>query len=424
MKYFQLEHHQSTLKTEVLAGMTSYFTIVYIVVVNATILADAGIPLTAGVIATILTSLVGCLLMAFWANAPIILVPGMGVNALFTYTIVQSMGLSWQSALMAVFISGILFMITAFTRLSRLLAVAVPTSLKDSITVGIGLFLTFIGLQKGGLITSNSTTFVTLGELSAPSTLLTVFSLVLTIFLFVRQVRGHFLIAIVVTTLLSILLGIQPSEVSAVPSLSWSEYSTVFASFSIAQIQDLTFWVATFSLTMVLVFENMGLIYGLLGEQGQKFGRAYQANAISAMTAGLFGTSPTVSTVESAAGIASGGRTGLTALTTGLMFLLVIPFISYIHLIPDAAIAPILIVIGGLMLQHVKNIPFDDLSEGFPAFLIIVLIPFTYSITDGIAFGFIAYPLIKVAMGKGKEISLPLYIIAGMFIAYFLLHVI
>lgn len=420
---FKLGLHETSPKQEVLAGVTSFFTIVYIMIVNASILSDAGIPLEAGILATVFSSFVGCLLMAFWANAPAILVPGMGVNAFFTYTAVHTLGLSWQEALAAVFISGIIFAIAAFTPIARVLSVSIPKSLKEAITVGIGLFLAFIGLQKGGLVVSNPNTAVAMGKLSSPVVLATVLTLIVALVLFIRNVRGNFLWTIAIGTGIAWLFGLVDTSQIGNSSFSFANYGDVFGAMSFGKLSSLPFWIATFSLSMVLIFENMGLLHGLL-EDDRKFPRAYQANAISAMTCGLFGTSPTVSTVESAAGITAGGKTGLTSIVTGLLFFASLFALPFVKLIPDSAIAPILIIIGGLMITSIQQIPLNDFSEGFPAFLIIVMIPLTYSIADGIAFGFIAYPILKIALGKRKEVAPSMYIVTCLFLAMFVLHAI
>ncbi|HWO95532.1 MAG TPA: NCS2 family permease [Bacillus sp. (in: firmicutes)] len=423
-KRFKINEHNTTVGKESIAGLVAFLSVVYIIAINAAILADAGIPLEAGIFATVITSLLGCLIMAFWANAPIVLVPGMGINALFTYTMVQSMGLSWQEALGAVFISGALFTILAFSRLSVLLMKSIPQSLKEAITVGVGLFLTFIGLQKGGIVQSSETTFVALGNLSDLHVISTLITLVITIVLFIRNVRGNFLLSMAAGTLIAFVLGqIKPME-STSPDAGLQVFFQAVGAFSFSSIASMTFWAAVFSLTMVIVFENIGLIHGHLGMTGhdEKFQRAFQANAISVVTSGIFGTSPTVSSVESAAGIASGGRTGMTSFVTGVLFLTSLFFIPVIKMVPDSAIAPILIVIGGLMIQNIKHINLQDLTEGFPAFLIIALIPLTYSIADGIAFGFIAYPILKAALGKMREVSAFMYVVAFLFFLNFVLH--
>lgn len=413
---FHLRACDTTIRRELMAGFISFVTIVYIVAVNASILQDAGIPMEAGILATVFTAFAGALLMAFWANAPIILVPGMGINALFTYTLCHTMGLSWQEALAAVFVSGILFAVIAFTRAATVLSRAIPASLKEAITVGIGLFLTFIGLQKGGLIVTNPSTFVALGELSSPHVIVTLATLVITLILFVRNVPGNFLIGIAAGTGLGFLFGIVTPGGGS--SFSFAEYANVFSGFSFGGIWTLPFWIATFSLAMVMVFENIGLIHGhtAMAGQPQKFRRALQANAVSAALSGMLGSSPTVATVESAAGIAAGGRTGLTSLVTGTLLLGSLGLIPVVKMIPDGAIAPVLIIIGALMLQNVQNINLKDFSEGFPAFLIIAIIPLSYSIVDGIAFGFVAYPLLKLALGKRREVPALMYVISGLFL--------
>ncbi|MGM0836475.1 MAG: NCS2 family permease [Bacillota bacterium] len=422
---FDLPGHETTLKREMMAGMISFFTIVYIIAVNGTILAEAGIPIEAGIIATILTCVVGCWLMGFWANAPIILVPGMGINAMFTYTLVHSMGLSWQEALGVVVISGVIVTVISFTKLSQLLLEAIPNSLKHAITVGLGLFLTLIGLEKGGLVTKGDNSLLTLGDVTSPYVIATILSVILAVILFMRNVPANFLISMIVGTGIAAALGVVSFSDVGGNAMPLDTYASLFGAVSFARIGEFTFLVAVFSLTMVLLFENIGLINGHLSmiKRPEKFKRSFQANGISVLTSGLFGTSPTVSTVESAAGIAAGGRTGVTAIVTGSLFLLSIFAIPFIKIIPGSAIAPILIIIGVLMLQSVKQIDFQDLTEGFPAFLVIVMIPFSYSIADGIAFGFIAYPLVKLALGKAKEVSAPLYIIAALFFLTFLTNV-
>jgi AGZA family xanthine/uracil permease-like MFS transporter len=420
---FDLRGHHTTVQQEMIAGTTSFFTIVYIIVVNAAILSDAGIPLEAGILATVFSSLVGCLLMAFLANAPIILVPGMGVNAFFTFTIVHSMKLNWQEALAAVFISGIVFAATAFTPLAKTLSETIPKSLKEAITVGIGIFLAFIGLQKSGLVVANSNTAVALGSLRDPHVLAALVTLVIALILFIRNIKGNFLWTIAIGTSISWLFGIVDTTENGTSQFSLIDYGSVFGAMSFSKITSVSFWIAVFSLSMVLIFENMGLLHGML-ERPEKFQRAYQSNALSVLFCGLFGTSPTVSTVESAAGIAAGGKTGLTSLTTGILFLGSLSVLPFVQVIPDSAIAPILIIIGGLMIVNIQNINLQDFSEGFPAFLIIVMIPLTYSIADGIAFGFIAYPVLKLALGKHNEVGKPLYIIASLFFLTFVLHAI
>lgn len=423
-RFFQIEAHESSIQKEIAAGAIGFFTIVYIVAVNSLILSEAGIPLEGAIVATILTSIVGCLLMGLWANAPIILVPGMGINALFSYTIVQSMGLTWQEALAVVFVSGILFMVVAFTNLSRKLSHAIPQSLKEAITVGLGLFIMLIGLEKAGLVVKGTNSLIALGALNEPSVLASIFTFIIAVILFLRGVPGNFLITIATGTLISFFFGTLNITRDHQSNFPISEYFQVFGAMSFTSVFTFSFWVAVFSLTMVLVFENIGLVHGHTEfiNRPEKFRRGLQANSVSAFVSAIFGTSPTVSTVESVSSMAAGGKTGLTSVITGLLFAVSAFFIPVFKWIPDSAIAPILIIIGGLMLQNIRNLDMKDMSETFPAFIMIVMIPFTYSISDGIAIGFILYPLVKIAIGKAKDVSVPLYIIAFLFLVNFVTH--
>lgn len=309
-KFFNLKEHQVSFKNEFTAGLTSFFAAVYIIVVNASILSDTGMPLEGQIVATVLASLVGCLLMAFISNSPLILMPGMGVNALFTYTIVKSMGLSYEQALAAVVMSGILFSIVAFTKLSTIISKAIPESLKEAITVGIGLFITFIGLQKSGLIISDAKNLVALGSLNSPEVLAFLITLAIALFLFLREIPGAFLISIITGTL--ICFGFNIIDLTGINfgSIDISSYNKLFFSMDFSQISTLSFWIATFSLTLVLVFENIGLLHGQINgmlKSENKFNSALKATALSTLCCGLLGTSPSVSTVEGTAGITAGG---------------------------------------------------------------------------------------------------------------------
>jgi adenine/guanine/hypoxanthine permease len=417
---FRLASHNTSIRTEFLAGLTTFFTISYIIIVNSSIISETGIPFEAALLGTIFTSCLSCLLMGLWANAPIIIVPGMGVNAFFTFTMVHEMGLSWQEALTAVTLSGMLFTIITFTPLATWLSSAVPTALKKGMTVGIGLLITFIGLQKGGLIISNEQTFVSFGNLHQPKVWITLFSLALLIILFVRKVQGAFLITLVLATVVALIA--DPSIAQGEPApLSLEQYVPLLGNFALAGLGKLTFWVATFTLTMILVFENMGLLQGLLTDK-QKFPAAFQASALSNIMAGLLGTSATICALESATGTQSGGRTGLTTITAGGLFLLSLILIPYLKWIPESAVAAIMIVVGGLMMQEVQAIPFGDFTEGLPAFITFAFIPFTYSIPTGIAFGFITYAILKIAAKRTREVPISFFIIALLFMIQLGLH--
>ncbi|MBM7838166.1 AGZA family xanthine/uracil permease-like MFS transporter [Alkalihalobacillus xiaoxiensis] len=419
-RVFSLKAHQTTIKQEVSAGTIAFLTSVYIVAINSTILADAGVPIAGAALATIITCFLGCLLMGFWSNAPILLIPGMGINAMFTYTFVQGSGLMWQEALAVVFTAGVLFMVIAFTPIAASLTKAIPDTLKAGITAGIGLFLTFIGLQKGGLIESNSDTFVQLANLTEPMPLATLLTLLVAVVLFVKQIPGHFLWTIIIGFIIGVVLNVTTAA-SAI-TFSLGDATAVIGQLSFSAILTIPFWTSVFALTMVLTFENIGLISGYTKtlNQPEKATRALQANAVSAMSAGFFGTSPTVSTAETAAGIAAGGRTGLTTVTTGLLFGLTIIALPFLGAIPDSAIAPILLIVGGLMFKEVAQLSFDSFAGWFSAYMIIAGIPLSYSIADGIAAGFVAYPILMLAMGKAKDVSKTMYAIGGLFFVHLL----
>jgi adenine/guanine/hypoxanthine permease len=423
-RFFNFKQNGTTIGKELSAGFISYITVVYIIIVNATILAVAGIPMEAGIIATILTSFFGCLIIGLWSNTPILLIPGMGLNAMFTYTIVQSGGFTWQEALAMVFAAGIIFIIIAFTPMARVITSSIPDALKEAITVGIGILLILIGFDNAGIITSSEHTLLAIGDLSSSSAIITFIGLLITFLLFIKNVPGNLLLSIIITSVLAILFGGSQFEGIALSAPSFSEYFTVFGQLSWAQAGNFIFWLTSISLAMVLVFENIGLIHGhtKMLKRPENSKKSLQATAVSVLSSGVFGTSPTVASVESAAGITAGGRTGLTSIVTGLLFLVSLLFIPVIKVVPPSAVSPVLILIGVLMLQNVVHIKMDDLTESFPALLIIVLIPLTYSIADGMAIGFILYPLMKLFMGKGKEIHPALYMIAILFISNFVLQ--
>ncbi|MFJ7991783.1 NCS2 family permease [Peribacillus frigoritolerans] len=424
--FFHFSDYGTNGKREILAGVVGYFTIVYILIVNSLILSEAGIPINGAVIATILLSALSCVMIGLWGNVPILLVPGMGVNALFAYTMVQGMGLSWQSALGAVFISGVIFVIIAFTKYSKIISDSIPSSIKEAISVGLGLFLMLIGLEKGGIITRGSSSIVALGDLSDPAVFATVLTFLLAITLFIKNVPGNFMITILAGSLIAYWFGtVQLSDIHF-SGIDTDSYGDLFFSLSFLEANRIEFWISVFAMTMVLVFENIGLVHGHVDSINRQdaYKKSLQATSVSVLLSGLFGSSPTVATVETAAGIASGGRTGLTSVVTGVLFILSLLFIPVIKVIPDSAIAPILIIIGILMLGNIKKLNFSDLTESIPAIMIITIIPFTYSIADGMAFGFILYPFLKLVTGKAREVSAPMYVSAGMFIVYFIIGMI
>ncbi len=426
-KIFKLEEHKTNFRTELIAGLTSFFSAVYIIIVNASILSDGGISQEPLIIATVFASFIGCLLVALISNTPLVVMPGMGINALFTYTIILGMGLTFNQALASVVIAGILFLLVAITPLSMILDKSIPNSIKESITIGIGLFITFLGLQKSGLIISDPTTFVRIGDLSDPRILFFMFIFILTLILFAKNIPGSFLISIITGTIIAIILKFVDTSNLAFSLPNFSEYKNIFFNIDLGEIMNIKFWISTFSLTLVIVFENIGLLHGQINgllKAPEKQNKALNSIALSTIACGFLGTSPSVSTVEGTAGIAAGGKTGLTSLISGILLLLTLILIPFVNIIPNEVIAPILIILGSLMIKGIVHIDFNDISEAIPSFLIIVLIPLTFSIIDGIAFGFISYVIMKIATKKYKDISIVMYLIAFTFVVYLLLSTI
>ncbi len=402
-------------KTEVLGGITGFFAISYILVVNPMILADAGMDVHQTVFATIISSVIGCFIMGFYANSPVVITPGMGVNAFFTYTMVLNMGLSYKEALTVSLVSTIAFALIAFSRFTDILQGGIPDSLKSAITAGIGLFLVEIGLQKAGLIQQGKNSLLTIGSFKNPSLLLAIFGLILTIVLYIKNVKGNFFIGIVITTIVGIIFHIHDSGVKTTHLIDILQYHKSLFDFSFANVWTTPFIMASFSMTMILVFESMGLNAGILPDM-KKFKKTFRSVSITGIISSILGTSPTVSAAESVAGFQLGARTGIMSITAGVMFLLSTFFISFLDLVPQAAIAPVIIITGALMLSNLKTINMDDFAEWFPAFLIVVLIPLTGSISIGLAFGFVAYPIVKIFNGQIKSISTINYILSALFL--------
>ncbi len=421
-KVFRLNEHKTNFRTEFLAGMIGFFTVAYIIVVNSSILAEAGVPYQGAVLATIFISALGCLIMGFWANAPLILMPGMGINALFAYTLVQGMGLSWQVALAAVTMSGLLFMILAFTPLAGKLNEAIPLILKQAITVGLGLFLIFLGLEKGGIVTRGKHAIIAVGDLGDPFVLATLVTLLLTMILVIRKIPGAFLWSLIIGTVVGVMFGVAGKAGGA--SISVAPWSDVLFKADFSGMASVGFWSAVFTMTMVIVFETVGLTNGQVRQlkQTEKLPRILKASSLTAFLSGLFGTSSTISALESGSMFASGAKTGLATITTGLFFIASLFLMPVLSFIPNSAIAPILIIIGMSMLQEFKEMDLSNAAETFSALLIIVLIPLTYSIADGIAAGFIAYPILR-AFTKNEERTSPvMYVIAALFLLQFIIQ--
>lgn len=430
-RYFKLEEKGTTVKTEILAGFTTFITMAYILFVNPQILSQTGIPFNAALAATALVSAFATLLMGLYANFPIAVAPGMGINAFFTYTVVLGMGLPWQTALGAVFVSGVVFIILTVTKVRQLIIEAVPEVLRYSISVGIGLFIAFIGFRNAGLIVASDSTYVTLGNIKDPGVILTLIGLVITSFLMAKNVKGGLLIGMLSTTLIGMFMGVTkiPTSLSDIVTLVPPTPAETFLKLDIMGALKYGLISIIFSITIVDLFDNIGTLIGvsrkagLLDENGRLPGieKALVVDSVSATVGSLVGTSTVTSYIESAAGVAAGGRTGLTAVVVGLLFLVSLFFAPLALLVPSQATAPILIIVGVLMMAEVVHIKFNDFTEALPAFLTIILMPLTSSIAQGLAFGFIFYTLVKGLTGKFKEIHPVMYVLTVLFILHFII---
>lgn len=422
-KLFQLSSHKTTVKTEVLAGITTFMTMAYILAVNPAILGSTGMDKQALFTATVLSTVIATMVMAFMANLPIAAAPGMGLNAFFAFTVVQVMGYSWQMAITAVFIEGLIFLVLTFFNVRELIVNSIPKTLKDAIPVGIGLFITFIGLQHSGLVVGNSATLVTLGNMADRHVWVVLTGLLVTAVLVALDVKAAILIGILVGTLLGIPLGVtelpKGNLVSLPPSLT-----PIFAQFDWKNIFSADMLVVILTFLFVNLFDTVGTLLGvaakagLIDEDGNfpKVKQALFADAVGTTLGAVLGTSTITAYVESASGVAAGGRTGLTALSTAGMFLIALFFAPLFLLVPSAATAPALIIVGLFMVSSIVSINFNDFTEAIPAFMTMVMMPFTYSIAQGIVFGMLAFVFIKLFTGKASQISITVYIIALLFL--------
>ena len=409
-RVFHIRERGSTVKTELLAGLTTFMTMAYVIFVNPSVLAEAGIPMEAAIAATVYASIFGTLLMGLWVNFPVAMAPAMGVNVFFTYYVCKTLGLHWSVALGTVFLSGVIFLLLTITRLREKLIDSIPLNLKLAIVVGIGTFIALIGLKNGGIVVDHPNTLVTLGSLSNPEPLLCCFGLLLTVSLMIRGVQGAMILGVLATTALAMITGVAPlpKGLHSFVSLDLPSMGEVFMGLDIIGAMHYSVLSVVVTFTIVSLFDNMGTLIGLSKKAGfmredghiDNLGKALTADSLGTVASSLVGTSTIACYVESASGISQGGRTGLTAVTVAALFALSLLFAPLIGLIPACATAPALIIVGSLMMADVVHINFSDLTEGFPAFLTIVMMPFTYSIANGIGFAFVSYPLVKLLTGK------------------------
>ena len=418
-KLFKLQQRSTTVRTEALAGVTTFLTAAYIVFVHPAILSRAGMDQGALTTVTCLVAAIATGLIALWANAPLMVAPGMGLNAFFTYSLVLGQGVAWPTALGVVFISGVMFLVLTWVGVREKVARAIPTSLRLATSVGIGFFIAFIGLQNLGLIVKSDAVLVQLGSFS-PAVMLGLGGLILAVILEIRRVRGAILLAIIATTLVGMLVGQAPlpeGVIASPPSLGPLAFRL-----DILGALKVSLWSSIFSFMFVDLFDSLGTMLavsreaGLTDDHGEvhNLSQMLQADAWATIFGALLGTSTTTTFIESASGVADGGRTGLTSIVTAGCFLLAMFFTPLIGAVPAFATAPALILVGIFMMRGISQIDFYNFEEAAPAFLTFILMPLTYSIATGLAFGFVTFVLIKLLLGKARELN-PFLIGAAIF---------
>ncbi|MDW8799785.1 NCS2 family permease [Clostridium sp. A1-XYC3] len=457
--FFKLTENNTTVKTEIIAGITTFITMAYIIFVNPSILMQSGMnsqglvgeaavkagisaindPVVASVFgATCIAAAIGTFVMALYANLPFAQAPGMGLNAFFTYSVCLTLGYTWQQALAAVFVSGLLFIVITVTSIREKIVDALPHNLKLAISGGIGLFIALIGLKSGGIIVASPATLVSFGSFTNPHALVTLIGIVITGVLMSRGIKGSMLLGIIITTVVGIPFGITHLEgikiISAPPSLAPTFFAFDFQGLlglgkagMVGAFTSLVMVVITFSL--VDLFDTIGTLVGtaqkakMIDKDGRvkNMNKALLSDALATTFGSMLGTSTVVTYVESTSGISEGGRTGLTAFTTGVLFILAMFFGGLVGVVPAEATAPALVIVGVLMMGAVTKINFDDFTEALPAFFTIAIMPFSYSIANGIAAGIIFYPIVKLATGKAKEVHPIVYVLAALFILRFTL---
>ncbi len=426
-KFFGIKERGSSVKTEILAGVTTFMTMIYILAVNPGILSACGMEFSKVFSATAISSAIACLVMGFVAKLPFALSAGMGINAFFAYTVCLGMGYNWQFALTAVFVEGIIFILLTLCNLREAIVNSIPDNLKKAIGAAIGLFIAFIGLQNAGIVISDASTVCALNPawITSPACILTVIGLFITGALVARRTKGALLLGIVITTVIGIPFGVTKyaggSYFPTAPYFFNFDFGTIFTSGK--TIFD--FIIVMFTFLFVDMFDTVGTLIGCAGKSNimnsdgtiPNCKEALLADAIGTTAGAIFGTSTITTFVESASGVAAGGRTGLTAVTVGVLFLLSLFLEPLFGSIPSAATAPALIIVGVMMITPVKEIDFDDMTEGIPSFMCILMMVVTYSISNGIMFGIIFYVVIKALAGKIKDINVPTWILFALFVA-------
>jgi AGZA family xanthine/uracil permease-like MFS transporter len=430
-RLFDLQGHGTTVRTEVFAGLTTFLTMAYIVVVNPLILGEAGLPVAGVAVATCLSAGIGSILMGFLSNYPLALAPGMGLNAYFTFTVVKGMGLPWQTALGCVFLSGVAFMLLTLAGVRKLIIRALPRSLFAAVGGGIGLFIAFIGLRDAGIIVASQGTVVGLGKLTAPSTALAILGLLVIASLQAMSVRAAMLIGILLIAILAWVLGVShfaPAAYSLVDLGSTAFKLDIPAALNLKGGVGLSLVEIVFVFLFVDMFDNVGTLVavtkraGLVAKDGSipRLNRILLADSVSMLIGAVAGTSPVTSYIESASGVAVGGRTGLTAIVVGILFLCTLLFAPIVQAIPAVATAPALILVGALMMGALTEVEWTDPLQAIPAFLTVIIIPLSYSIANGLAFGITSYAVLKLVRGQARLSDWLVYLLAVVCVARFI----
>ena len=428
-KLFGFDRAKHNVRTEILAGITTFLTMSYILAVNPDIFSKLDMPAGAVFTSTALAGIIGCMMMAFCGKLPFGLAPGMGLNAFFVYTVCLGMGYHWSFALTAVFLEGLLFILLTITNVREAIVNCIPINLRYAIGAGIGIFIAFIGLQHAEIIVASDATLVTLGKITEGPALLGIIGLLITGFMYVKGVRGAMLFGVLITTAIGIPMGI--TEFKGVVS-SPSTIEPIFCKFQWDNIFTLDMLVVVFTFLFIDMFDTVGTLIGvsqragMVNEDGKitLLNQAFMSDAIATTAGAILGTSTTTTYVESAAGVAQGGRTGLTAFTVGCCFAVTLFFSPLFLSIPSAATAPVLIIVGLLMLEPIRNIDFSDYTESIPAFVCIILMPLSYSISDGILIGMICYVLLNICCGRFKKLTFTMYALAILFILNYIFIVV
>ena len=428
-KTFGLNPAKHSVRTEIIAGITTFLTMAYILAVNPSIfsaLESQGMPTNAVFTATALAAIVGCLVMSIYAKKPFGLAPGMGLNAFFVYTVCLAMGHPWQMALTAIFLEGILFILLTVTNVRKLIVDAIPVTMKRAIGAGIGLYIAFIGLKSAGIIVNSEATSVALGSFSEPAVILSIIGFLITSVLVILNVKGGMLLGIIATTLIGIPMGVTNFNgvMSTPPSIA-----PIFCQFEWSQILSWDMVAIVFTFLFIDMFDTIGTVVGVSVKSGMVdkdgnvdgINKVLMADAVATVAGAVFGTSTTTTYIESASGVSEGGRTGLTSFTIAVCFAIALMFSPLFLAIPGAATGPVLFIVGVMMASPVRDIDWSDYSEAIPAFVTMLLMPLAYSISDGIMLGMITYTLLNALAGKLKKVSVMMWILAVLFILRYVL---